>query len=111
MAQVHAIDGATITHIGQAPWEQAVIDQSLNIIAVHQRLYRLTLLTNIMPMSVWETLKAKEIAGAIVSVTAPPPTNPNGDYVTYYEAKILRLDGRHDSINMTDVTVELSVKV
>lgn len=112
MAQAHAIDGTTITHISQANWEQPVVDQSLNIIAVHSRWQRHTWLSDVMPMSIWQTLIGKR--GSLVSLTTPSPADRNGDYITYYGARVDEVsappDG-HDSLNMRGVKVEFLVRV
>lgn len=112
MAQVHAIDGTTITHISQALWEQAQVDTSLNLIAVHNRWQRHIWTSNIMPMSIWQTLIGKR--GSLVNLTTTDPTDRNGDYITYYGARVDSVSAPqngHDSLNMANVRVEFLVRV
>lgn len=112
MAQVHAIDGTTITHISQALWDQPSVDTSLNLIAVHSRHQRHTWTSNVMPMSVWQTLIGKR--GALVSVTTTDPADRNGDYITYYGARVDAVTAPpngHDSLNMRNVRVEFLIRV
>lgn len=112
MAQVHAIDGTTITHISQALWDQPAADTSLNLIAVHNRHQKHIWLSDTMPMSVWQTLIGKR--GSLVSITTTDPADRNGAYVTYYGARVDSVsappDG-HDSLNMRGVRVEFLVRV
>jgi hypothetical protein len=112
MAQAHAIDGTTITHISQALWQQPVVDQSLDLIAVHSRWRRHTWTANVVPMSIWQTLIGKR--GSIVSLTTTDPDDRNGDYVTYYGARVDAVTAPpngHDSLNMRNVRIEFLVKV
>lgn len=112
MAAIHAIDGITITHISQALWAQEAVDQSLNIIAVHNRHQRHVWTSNVMPMSVWQTLIGKR--GSLVSLTTTDPTARNGDFITYYGVRVDEVSAPptgHNSLNMTNVRVEFMVKV
>ena len=110
MAQVHDIDGTTINYISQAPWQQPVNSQSLDLIAVHNRPRIHTWLSNVMTTTEWSTLIGKR--GSIVSITTTDPDDPNGDYVTYYNAIIRNITfASHDSLNIRGAKIEFLVKV
>lgn len=112
MAQIHDIDGTTITHISQALWDQPAVDVSLDLIQVHSKHRRHTLLSRSMPMSVWQTLIGKR--GSLVSLTTTDPDDPNGDYVTYYGVRVddvIAPRNGHDSLNMRNVRVEFLIRI
>lgn len=110
MAQIHDIDGTTLSYISQAIWNQPVNSQSLNLIAVHNRWRSHIWNSNVMTTTEWSTLIGKR--GSTVSITTTDPDDPNGDYVTYYEAIVRNVTFRtHDSLNITGVKVEFLVKV
>lgn len=110
MAQVHDIDGTTVNFISQAPWNQAVNSQSLDLIAVHNRWRIHTWLSNVMTAAEWATFRGKR--GSIVSITTTDPDDPNGDYVTYFQAIVRNVSqGNHDSLNLRGVKIEFLVKV
>lgn len=110
MAQVHDIDGIVLNYISQAPWDQLVNSQSLDLITVHNRWRRHIWNSNVMTTAEWATLIGKR--GSIVSITTTDPDDPNGDYVTYYEAIVRSISfGNHDSLNIRGAKVEFLVKV
>ena len=110
MAQQLKIDGTNINYIGQAIWTKQPHSQSLDIIAVHDRWQDHLWMANIMAMSEWQTLIGKR--GSIVSITTPAPSDPNGDYITYYEAIVIDVFAQaHDARNMSNVKVEFKVRV
>ena len=109
MAQVHAFNGTTVNYITEAPWDQPVVDTSLNLISTHNRFYGLTWLANVMPVATWNTFNAAR--GSVASITTPPPSNPNGDYVTYYGARVDEVTGEHVGLNMLNVRIRFLVSV
>jgi hypothetical protein len=110
MAQIHNIDGTTINYISQAPWSQAVNSQSFDLIAVHEKYRKHTWLSNVMTTAEWATLIGKR--GSIVSITTTDPNDPNGDYITYYEAIVRNVTfSRHESLNIIGAKVEFLVRV
>lgn len=111
MAQVHDIDGTTLNYISHAHWFQAANSQSFDLIAVHERYRKHTWLGgNAMTTTEWATIIGKR--GSIVSITTTNPDDPNGDYVTYYDAIIRNITfGRHDSLNIIGARVEFLVRV
>lgn len=110
MAQIHDIDGTTLNYISQALWNQPVNSQSLNLIAVHSRWRRHIWQSNVMTTTEWATLIGKR--GSIVSITTTDPDDPNGDYVTYYEATVRDVSASsHSSLNIMGAKVEFLVKV
>jgi hypothetical protein len=110
MAQIHDIDGTTLNYISQALWNQPVNSQSLDLIAIHNRWRRHIWQSNVMTTAEWATLIGKR--GSIVSITTTDPDDPNGDYVTYYEAIVRDISfTSHDSLNIRGAKVEFLVKV
>ncbi len=110
MAQIHSIDGTAINYVTHADWEQPVVDQSFNIIAVHQRVQRHTWLADTVPMSEWETLIGKR--GSLVSLATTDPDDRNADYVTYYGVAVQAVEARgHEARNMVGVQVDFLVRV
>ena len=110
MAQVHDIDGTTVNYISTAPWNQPANSQSLNLITVHNRWRSHTWTSNVMTAAEWSTIIGKR--GSIVSITTTNPNDPNGDYVTYYEAIVKDVTyASHDSLNIRGAKIEFLVKV
>ena len=110
MAQIHSIDGTTINFISQAAWSQAFNSQSLNRIAVHNRYRRHTWNSNVMTTAEWSVLIGKR--GSIVTIATTDPDDPNGDYITYYDAVVKSVTHRqHDSLNFAGVRIDFLVRV
>jgi hypothetical protein len=110
MAQVHDIDGTTVNYISQALWDQPVNDQSLDLIAVHNSYRRHTWVSNVMTAAEWSTMRGKR--GSVVSITTTNPNDPNGDYVTYYDAVVRNVtQGNHESLNFQGVRIEFLINV
>lgn len=111
MAQVHDIDGTTLSYITGATWDRPPSGaMALDRIQPHNRHWRHVWTANIMAMSEWITLIGKR--GALVSITTTDPADPNGDYVTYYAVEVREVRKEaHDSLNARGVTVEFLVKV
>jgi hypothetical protein len=111
MAQVHSIDGTTVNYISQAIWSQLSNNQSLNIIAVHNRYRRHTWNSNVMTATEFATLISKR--GSIVTIVTTDPDDPNNaNYVTYYDAIVKSVTHRaHDSLNFIGVRVDFLVRV
>jgi hypothetical protein len=110
MAQVHDIDGTTVNYITQAIWQQPVNSQSLNLISVHNKWRNHTWLSGVMTATEWATFRGKR--GSVVSITTTDPDDPNGDYITYYDAIVKDVSqGSHDSLNFTGVRIEFLVNV
>jgi len=109
MAYQHQLNGSNINYISQANWQQPVVDQSLNLIAVHSRHWRLIWTANVMPVATWDVLNAAR--GTAVSVMGPPHDNQNSDYITYYDARLDAVDGQHEGLNVVGVRAEFLVKV
>ncbi len=110
MAQVHSINGTTVNFISQALWSRAVNSQSLDLIAVHNKHRIHTWLSNVMTAAEWTTFRGKR--GSIVSITTTDPDDPNGDYITYYDAVVKNvLPGNHQSLNFQGVRIEFLINV
>lgn len=110
MAQVHDIDSTTVNYISQAIWQQPVKSQSFDLIAVLSRWRTHTWLSNVMTTTEWATLIGKR--GSIVSITTTDPDDPNGDYVTYYNAVVRNITfASHDSLNIHGARIEFLVKI
>lgn len=110
MAQVHSIDGTTMSYISYAPWGHPKVDEYLNRISVFQRFRPHTWEADILPMSDWETLITKR--GTLVTIVTPDPDDPNADYVTYYGAVVQNVTAReHEARHVRGVRVEFLVRV
>lgn len=110
MAQVHDIDGTTVSYVSRAIWNRAVNSQSLDLITVHNKHRIHTWLSNVMTAAEWATMRSKR--GSIVPITTTDPNDPNGDYVTYYNAVVRSVSqGRHESLNFHGVRIEFLVNV
>ena len=105
MAQVHSINGTTISYINQAAWPEDIEGQSLDIIAVRNRSRRHRWLSDVMPMSEYETLV--NLAGTLATIVTTDPADRNAaDYVTYYGVRVDSVTGRHLARNYHNVVVE-----
>jgi hypothetical protein len=110
MAQVHDIDGTTVNYVTQALWDQSVNSQSLDLIAVYNKHRRHTWLSNVMTAAEWATMRGKR--GNVVSITTTDPDDPNGDYVTYFDAIVRDVSpGNHKSLNFEGVKIEFLINV
>lgn len=110
MAQVHDINDTTVNYISQAIWSQSVNSQSLDLIAVHNKYRVHTWVSGVMTVAEWATFRGKR--GSVVSITTTDPDDPNGDYVTYYNAIIRNVSqGNHDSLNLRGVKIEFLINV
>ncbi len=110
MAQVHDIDGTTVNFIAQTIWNRATNSESLDLIAVHNKWRNHTWQSNVMTAAEWATFRGKR--GSIVSLTTTDPDDPNGDYVTYYNAIVRSVSpGAHESLNFEGVRIEFLVNV
>lgn len=110
MAQVHDIDGTTVSYVVQAIWTQKVNSQSLDLISVHNKHRLHTWMSNVMTAAEWATMRGRR--GSIVSITTTDPDNPNGDYVTYYDAIVKNVSqGNHESLNFEGVKIEFLINI
>jgi hypothetical protein len=108
MAQQHYLNGAAINYINKPDW----IDEGspvLNGETVFNRWRRHTWRAEVMPVSEFNTVYALE--GQTVSLTTTDYSDRNGDYVTYYGARVTNVTGRQSGPLMTDVTIEFLVRV
>lgn len=63
-----------------------------------------------MTAAEWATFRGKR--GSIVSITTTDPNDPNGDYVTYYNAVVRSVSqGSHQSLNFEGVKIEFLINV
>ena len=110
MAQIHNIDGTTLNYISSAFWDQPANSQSLDLITVHNRWRNHIWNSNVMTAAEWTTIIGKR--GSIVSITTTDPDDPNGNYVTYYEAIVRSVTfSTHNSLNIQGAKIEFLVKV
>lgn len=109
MARVFGVNGADFTYLTAPNWVDELNGAGLDGNSPLNRWRRLTVRGSIMPMDEWNALRALE--GQRVSVTCPPYGDRNADYVTYYGANFLSLSGKHESINMGDVTLDFVVLI
>ena len=108
MAQVHDIDGTIVNFISQALWDRPVNSQSLDLITVFNKVRKHIWLSNVMTIAEWTTFRGKR--GSIVSLTTTDPTNPNGDYITFYNVIVRKVSqGNHDSLNFRGVQIEFLI--
>jgi hypothetical protein len=106
----HKIDGTNINFVNSAHWLQPVIDQSLDLIAVHQKVRRHTWTAGVMTAAEWSTVLAKR--GSVVSITTTDVNDRNADYITYYGVKVQSVTfRRHEGPNMRGVEMEFLVRV
>jgi hypothetical protein len=110
MAQIHSVNGNTISYIGKADWQDkpaATYLTGQNAVSRHRKHI---LQSNVMPASEWNTLEALE--GQLVTIVTTDYTDRNNaNYKTYYGVRFTALAGKHDGPNMTNVRFEFLVKL
>jgi len=110
MAFQHQIDGTNVDFINFANWVQPVIDQSLDIIAVHQKMRFHIWQASVVTAAEWTTLLSKR--GQIVSLTTTDVDDRNADYITYFGARVQAATFRnHEGRNILGVELRFLVKV
>ena len=106
----HKIDGTSINFINSADWTQPITGQSLDLIAIHQKMRLHTWSSGVMTAAEYTTLLAKR--GSLVSLTTTDVDDRNADYITYYGARLLRVTfQQHEGLNMRGVQLDLLVRV
>lgn len=109
MARVFQVNGADHKYLTDVDWQDQLDPGGLDGNSATLRYRRLVVRGSIMPMADYVSLKALE--GLFVSVTCPPYGDRNGDYISYFGAILETVNGRHDAINMSDVTLEIVVRI
>jgi hypothetical protein len=109
MAQIFQINGATLTYVMEANWQEQPAGDFLNGQAAFNRWRRHTLRTNVMTAAEFDTLYALE--GQKVSLTTTNYANRNGDYITYYDVEIKSITVQHDGPLMRDIQVDCLIRI
>ena len=110
MATDFKINGTTYTYLNSAAWLDGQPVEILDGTYSYARLRGLTARADeAMSQAEFDSLFA--LQGQAVSVTCPPYNNPAGDYVTYYQARLVRVTSRHTGPLHTAVVAEFKVRV
>lgn len=110
MATQHAIDGTNVNYVSYANWVQPVLTQSLDLIAVHQKVRQHIWVSEVMTAAEYITLLGKR--GDTVSITTPPVNDRNGDFITYYGVRVQSVTFRqHEGPNLRGVELRFLVRV
>lgn len=110
MAQNFKINTTTFARITRADWQDDGAGAGLDGTTGRQRWRRHTWQApEGMTAAEFDALYAAEGAG--VELTTTNYADRNGDFVTYYGAVCMRVDGRHEGPIVTGVTVEFLVRV
>lgn len=109
MAHTFQVNGSDHEYLTSIEWQDELATGGLDGYSPLGRWRRLTARGVILPMADYVALKALE--GQKVSIACPPYTDRNGDYITYYGCDFDGLSGRHEGLNMADVTAQFMVLV
>ena len=104
------LNGSSIPRLTRPDWVDAPADSpALSGATATARWRRLVCAADVLSASEWNALRAVE--GQQCRITAPPYTDRNAAWQTYYGAVLERLEGRHEGPIVTGVTAEFMVRV
>lgn len=109
MATDFKINNTTFIYLNSAAWTDPQPAEVFDGTYTYPRWRGLTARADeAMPQAEFDSLFA--LQGQAVSVTCPPYGNPAGDYVTYYQARLVRVSSRHAGPLHSSVTAEFEVR-
>lgn len=110
MATDFKINGTTYNYLVNVAWMDGQPDEALDGTYSYSRWRNLTARADeAMTQAEFDSLFA--LMGQSISVTCSPYGNPAADYVTYYQARLVRVASRHAGPLHTGVTAEIEVMV
>lgn len=104
------LNTTSISRLTRLDWQDSGGDsQALSGYTATARWRRLVGQADALSATEWNALRALE--GQQCAITAPPYTDRNAVWQTYYGAILERLDGRHEGPIVVGVTAEFMVRI